>query len=153
MSGYSFEENRADASRLAAMLRTIYECPKPTIARVHGDVYAGGLGPRDDLRHRGRGSTAANFCLSETKLGLIPATISPYVIQAMGRNASRRYFLTAEKFDASEAFRVGLVHDLAAPDELDAKVNAILGALMVTSGSAVADAKAARARGRWPRRR
>ena len=140
MSGYSFDENRADASRLAAMLRTIYECPKPTIARVHGDVYAGGLGlvTTCDIAVA---STAANFCLSETKLGLIPATISPYVIQAIGRNASRRYFLTAEKFDASEAFRLGLVHDIAAPDELDAKVNQILGALMVTSGGAVADAK------------
>ena len=140
MSGYTYEENRADAAKLAAMLRTIYECPKPTIARVHGDVYAGGLGlvTTCDIAVA---STAANFCLSETKLGLIPATISPYVIQAMGRNASRRYFMTAEKFDASEAFRVGLVHDLAAPDELDAKVNEILGALMVTSASAVADAK------------
>jgi methylglutaconyl-CoA hydratase len=140
MSGYSYEENRADASRLATMLRTIYECPKPTLARVHGDAYAGGTG-LVAVCDIAVAATSAHFCLSETKLGLIPATISPYVIQAMGRNAARRYFLTAERFDASEAFRIGFVHDLAAPDELDAKVNEILGALMLTSGNAVADAK------------
>jgi methylglutaconyl-CoA hydratase len=140
MSGYSFEENRADASRLAVMLRTIYECPKPTIARVQGDVYAGGMGLVAACDMAVAVDTAG-FCLSEVKLGLIPATISPYVIQAMGRNASRRYFMTAEKFDASEAFRVGLVHELVVPDQLDAKINEILGALMLTSGSAAADAK------------
>jgi methylglutaconyl-CoA hydratase len=140
MSGYSLDENRADARALADMLRTVYLCPKPTIARVHGDAYAGGIGliAACDIAYA---ATTASFCLSETKLGLIPATISPYVIKAMGANAARRYFLTAEKFDAAEAFRIGLVHDIAPPDGLDAAVNETLGALMLTSDQAAREAK------------
>jgi methylglutaconyl-CoA hydratase len=140
MSGYSPEENHADALKLATLLRTIHDCPKPVVARVHGDAYAGGVGlvAACDIAVA---SLAAEFCLSETRLGLVPATISPYVVAAMGARQARRYMLTAEKFDASEAFRIGLVHELAAPDELDVKVNTLLGALMVTSGSAVATTK------------
>jgi methylglutaconyl-CoA hydratase len=140
MSAYSLDDNRRDALALAAMLRTLYECPKPTVARVHGDAYAGGLGivAACDIAFA---STAASFCLSETRLGLIPATIAPYVLRAIGANAARRYFLTAEKFDASEAFRIGLVHDIAPPDQLDAEVNELLGALLATSAQAVAAAK------------
>jgi methylglutaconyl-CoA hydratase len=139
MSGYSLDENRRDARALADMLRTIHDCPKPVIARVHGDAYAGGMGlvAACDVAVA---SLAATFCLSETKLGLIPATIGPYVARAIGNHA-RRYFLTAEKFDASEAFRIGLVHEIVPPDELDEKVNAVLGALMATSGHAVREAK------------
>jgi methylglutaconyl-CoA hydratase len=140
MSGYSHAENQADAMKLATMLRTIYECPKPVIARVHGDVYAGGVGlvAACDIAVA---AIDANFCLSETKLGLIPATVGPYVLRAMTPNAGRRYFLTAEKFTAGEAFRIGLVHDLAPLEELDGRVNEILGALMLTSQNAVAEAK------------
>ena len=140
MAGYSNAENQADAMKLATMLRTIYECPKPVIARVHGDTYAGGVGlvAACDISVA---SLDASFCLSETKLGLIPATIGPYVVRAMGANMARRYFLTAEKFTAGEAYRVGLLHDLAPPEELDGKVNEILGALMLTSQNAVAEAK------------
>ena len=140
MAGFSYDENREDARRLAAMLHTIHECPKPVIARVHGDAYAGGVGlvAACDIAVAAVGST---FCLSETRLGLIPATIGPYVIRAMGPNAARRYFLTAERFDASEAFRIGLVHELAAPDELDGRINELLGALMQTSAQAVAESK------------
>ncbi len=140
MSAYTLEENRADARALAQMLRTIYLTPKPVIARVHGDAYAGGIGlvAACDIAIA---ATTASFCLSETKLGLLPATISPYVIRAMGTNAARRYFLTAEKFDAAEAFRIGLVHDIAPPDALDAAVNEALGALMLTSDHAVRAAK------------
>ena len=140
MAAYSPDENRHDARQLAEMLRTIYECPKPTIARVHGDAYAGGMGlvAACDMAFAAIG---AGFCLSETRLGLIPATISPYVIRAIGTNAARRYMLTAEKFDSAEAFRIGLVHDLAPADALDAKVNETLGALMVTSSDAVREAK------------
>jgi methylglutaconyl-CoA hydratase len=140
MSGYSPEENHADALKLATLLRTIHDCPKPVVARVHGDAYAGGVGlvAACDIAVA---ALAAEFCLSETRLGLVPATISPYVIGAMGARQARRYMVTAEKFDASEAFRVGLVHELAAPDELDVKINTLLGALMVTSGSAVATTK------------
>jgi len=140
MASFTHQENRADALKLATMLRTIYECPKPVIARVHGDAYAGGVGlvAACDIAVAAIG---AAFCLSETKLGLIPATIGPYVIRAMGVNAARRYFLTAEKFDASEAFRLGLVHDLAAPEELDVRINALLGTLMLTSANAVSESK------------
>ncbi len=140
MAGYSMQENRTDARALADMLRTIYECPKPTIARVHGDAYAGGMGlvAACDIAFA---SVGANFCLSETRLGLIPATISPYVMRSMGVNAARRYFLTAERFDAAEAYRIGFVHDIARPEELDARVNTLLGALMETSANAVREAK------------
>ena len=140
MASFTHQENRADALKLATMLRTIYECPKPVIARVHGDAYAGGVGlvAACDIAVAAIGT---DFCLSETKLGLIPATIGPYVIRAMGANAARRYFLTAEKFDASEAFRLGLVHDLAPLEELDLRINALLGTLMQTSANAVSESK------------
>jgi methylglutaconyl-CoA hydratase len=140
MAGFSYDENRDDAMKLATMLHTIYQCPKPVIARVHGDAYAGGVGlvAACDIAVAAIGTT---FCLSETRLGLIPATIGPYVIRAMGVSAARRYVLTAEKFDASEAFRIGLVHDLAPAEELDSRINEMLGALMQTSSHAVAEAK------------
>jgi methylglutaconyl-CoA hydratase len=139
MAAFSYEENRADAMRLATMLRTIHECPKPVIARVHGDAYAGGVGlvAACDIAVAANG---ASFCLSETRLGLIPATIGPYVVRAMG-NAARRYFLTAEKFDASEAHRIGLVHMLSRPEDLDSRINQLLGDLVQTSAHAVAEAK------------
>ena len=107
---------------------------------MHGDAYAGGVGlvAACDISVA---SLDANFCLSETKLGLIPATIGPYVLRAMNANIARRYFLTAEKFNAAEAFRIGLVHEITVPEELDGKVNEILGALMLTSQHAVAEAK------------
>lgn len=140
MAGFSHDENRADALKLAAMLRTIHDCPKPVIARVHGDAYAGGVGLAAvcDIVVA---AIEANFCLSETKLGLIPATIGPYVVRAMGINAARRFFLTAEKFNAAEAYRIGLVHEIASLEELDGAINAMLGTLLQTSGNAVAEAK------------
>jgi methylglutaconyl-CoA hydratase len=140
MAGYSHAENLADARALADMLRTIHDCPKPTLARVHGDAYAGGMGLVAACDIAVAASTA-NFCLSETKLGLIPATISPYVIRAMGAQAARRYALTAERFDATEALRLGFVHAVAAPDALDARVEDILAALLQTSANAVCEAK------------
>jgi methylglutaconyl-CoA hydratase len=140
MAQYSHEENRADAMKLATMLRTIHECPKPVIARVHGPAFAGGVGlvAACDIAVA---SVTADFCLTETKLGLIPATIAPYVIRAMGASQARRYFLTAEKFSAGEAGRIGLVHSVVAENELDGTVNALLGALMLTSAEAVTEAK------------
>lgn len=140
MAGYSHDENRADARALATMLRTIYLCPKPTIARVHGDAYAGGMGlvAACDIAVA---ATSANFCLSETKLGLIPATIGPYVVRALGEQAARRYALTAERFDAAEALRLGFVHAVAAPEALDARIEEILAAIMQTSAHAVREAK------------
>ena len=140
MSQYSHDENRADAMKLATMLRTIHECPKPVIARVHGPAFAGGVGlvAACDIAIA---SLNAEFCLTETKLGLIPATIAPYVMRAMGPNQARRYFLTAEKFDAGEAYRIGLVHNIAPPDQLDSTINELLATLMLTSAEAVAAAK------------
>jgi methylglutaconyl-CoA hydratase len=140
MAGYSVEENRADARALAGMLRALYECPKPTVARVHGDAYAGGMGLVAACDVAVAASTA-NFCLSETRLGLVPATISPYVIRALGEQAARRYALTAERFDAAEALRLGFVHAVAPPEALDARVEAIVAALLQTSADAVREAK------------
>jgi methylglutaconyl-CoA hydratase len=136
MADYTRDENLADAGQLAAMLRAIYECPKPTIARVQGDVFAGGVGlvAACDIAVS---VDTATYCLSEVKLGLIPATISPYVIRAMGARASHRYFLTAERFSAAEAHRIGLVHEVVAADALDAKVAELTSALVSASPNAV----------------
>ena len=136
MADYTRDENVADAAKLAEMLRVIYECPKPTIARVQGDVYAGGMGLVAACDMAVSVDTAG-YCLSEVKLGLIPATISPYVIRAMGARAAHRYFLTAERFDAAEALRTGFVHAVVAPDQLDAKVDELARAITVASPDAV----------------
>jgi methylglutaconyl-CoA hydratase len=140
MAGYTHAENQADALQLAEMLRTIYLCPKPVVAKVQGDCYAGGMGlvAACDIIVA---VEEANFCLSEVKLGLIPATISPYVIKAMGENASRRYFLTAERFGAQEALRIGFAHEVVPADALDAKVAEIIKALVNNSPNAVRQAK------------
>lgn len=136
MADYSRDENLADAALLAEMLRVIYECPHPTIARVQGDVYAGGMGLVAACDMAVAVDTAG-FCLSEVKLGLIPATISPYVARAMGARASHRYFLTAERFDAAEALRIGFVHEVVPADQLDARVDALLKALSQAGPQAV----------------
>jgi methylglutaconyl-CoA hydratase len=157
MAAYSREENRADAALLAEMLRVIYECPKPVIAKVQGDCYAGGMGlvAACDIAIA---AEQASFCLSEVKIGLIPATISPYVIRTMGQNAARRYFLTAEKFSAREALRIGFVHQvvpanvqditvegmanaLTNPDPLSAAVDEVVNALLSASPHAAKEAK------------
>jgi methylglutaconyl-CoA hydratase len=136
MADFSREENLADAGKLAEMLRVIYECPKPTVARVQGDVYAGGMGLVACCDVAVSVETAG-YCLSEVKLGLIPATISPYVIRALGARASHRYFLTAERFSAQEALRLGFVHEVVSADQLDAKVDEIVQALVKNSPHAV----------------
>ena len=140
MADYTREENIQDAGLLAEMLRVIYECPKPTIARVQGDVYAGGVGLVACCDIAVSADTV-HYCLSETKIGLIPATISPYVIRAMGARAAHRYFLTAERFNAAEALRIGFVHEVVAHDQLDAKVGEVLKALLGASPNAVQAAK------------
>lgn len=141
MAAYSDDENHQDAMRLADMLRTIYLCPRPVVAKVQGDCYAGGMGlvAACDIVIA---SEQASFCLSEVRLGLIPATISPYVIKAMGEQAARRYFLTAERFDAARALDIGLAHEVVAPDALDATVAGIVKALVNNSPNAVRQAKA-----------
>ena len=140
MSGYSVEENRADAMGLAAMLNTIYMMKKPTIARVHGPAFAGGMGlvAACDIAVA---AEEAEFCLSEVKLGLTAATIGPYVVAAMGERHARRYFLTAERFGAAEALRIGLVHNVVPMAELDACVDALLSHLLAASPAAIAASK------------
>jgi len=136
MADYTREENLADAGQLAAMLKAIYECPKPTIASVQGDVFAGGTGlvAACDIAVS---VDTATYCLSEVKLGLIPATISPYVIRAMGARAAHRYFLTAERFSAQEAQRIGFVHELVSADAIEARVAELAQALVSASPNAV----------------
>jgi len=136
MAGYSWEDNHADASRLAHMLWTLYRCPVPIIAAVQGDAYAGGVGLVAVCDVVVAADTAG-FCLSEAKLGLLPATISPYVVRALGEQASRRYFVTAERFSAAEAHRLGLVHELATADTLEEKVQALCAALVANGPTAV----------------
>jgi len=140
MAEFSRAENLADAKALATMLRTLNELPKPTLARVHGAVYGGGVGlvACCDIAIADHD---ASFALSEARLGLIPATISPYVVEAIGARAARRYFLTAERFGAPEAFRLGLLHDIAPAAELDARVNELLGFLVTAGPRAQAECK------------
>jgi methylglutaconyl-CoA hydratase len=140
MSGYSFEQNFADAQALAGMMQTLNGMKKPTIARVHGAVYAGGMGlvAACDIAIAAQD---VEFCLSEARLGLSPATISPYVIAAMGARHARRYFLTAERFTAAEAFRIGFVHDIVLGDELDRRIGELLGDLLKTGPNAVVACK------------
>lgn len=140
MAAYTFDENIADATLLADMLHAIYACSKPVIGRIHGDVYAGGVG-LVAVCDMAVAVTEAHFCLSETRLGLIPATISPYVMAAMGHQAARRYMLTAERFNAAEAYRLGLVHEICPAEELDEYVGALADALLGCSPQAVTAAK------------
>jgi len=125
MAGYGYEQNLADAKALAEMLKTLDRLSKPTLARVHGPAFAGGVGlvAACDIAI---GAAEAEFSLTEVKLGLSPATISPYVVRAMGERASRRYFLTGERFGASEAHRLGLLAMVVAPENLDAGIGEVL---------------------------
>ena len=136
MADYTRDENLQDAGKLAEMLRVIYTCSKPVIAQVQGEVYAGGMGLVAACDMAVSVDTA-HYCLSEVKLGLIPATISPYVIRAMGARASHRWFLTAERFDAAEAHRIGFVHAVVTADQLEARVAEIARALVSASPAAV----------------
>src|SRR3546814_223298 len=113
MAGYSRAENLEDARRLARLMRTLNDMAKPTIALVQGPAYGGGVGlvACCDVAIA---VEDAKFCLSEVKLGLIPAVISPYVVATIGESAARRYFLTAETFSSWEAQRLGLVHEVVA---------------------------------------
>ena len=136
MAGYSWDQNRADAQKLADMLWTLDQCPVPIVARIQGDCYAGGMGlacVSDVLV----ASDNVTFCLSEARLGLLPATISPYVIRAMGPQQSRRYMVTAERFSATQAHAMGMVHELVGPDALDAKVAEIVNTLVANGPAAV----------------
>lgn len=140
MAAYSGEENVADARALAGLMRVIDRLAKPVIARVQGAAFGGGVGlvACCDMAVAAR---EAVFCLSEVRLGLIPAVISPYVVRAMGARAARRYFLTAERFGADEAHRLGLVHQVTDAEGLDAAVAALAEHLLKGGPAALASAK------------
>ena len=129
MADFSWEQNRADAQKLADMLWTLDQCPVPIVGRVQGDCYAGGMGLAA-VCDVVVAADSATFCLSEARLGLLPATISPYVIRALGVQASRRYMLTAERFSAAQAHAHGFVHSVCAPEQLDSEVAALVATLV-----------------------
>jgi methylglutaconyl-CoA hydratase len=140
MAGYSWDENRADAQKLADMLWTLDQCPVPVVGRIQGDCYAGGMGLAaicDVLV----AVEDAIFCLSEARLGLLPATISPYVVRALGVQASRRYMVTAERFSAVRAHALGMVHELATSDTLDATVDELVRTLVANGPKAARECK------------
>ena len=136
MAGYSWAQNQADAAALAEMLWTVWRCPVPVVARVHGDCYAGGVGLAAvcDVRVAAEG---VQFCLSEARLGLLPATIGPYVVRALGEQAARRYFVSAERFSAERAQALGFVHECVPATALDAAVAEIVAAIVANGPAAV----------------
>lgn len=140
MAGYGHDENLADARALAEMLAALERLPQPTIARVHGPAFAGGTGlvAACDIAI---GTPQAKFCFSEAKLGLSPATISPYVLRAIGERAAHRYFLSAEVFDAEEALRIGMLSVLVPAAELDATIDGLLQHLLAGGPQAHAKIK------------
>jgi len=141
-AGYSSEENLRDARGLAEMLRRLAQCPKPTIARIQGAAYGGGVGlvACCDVAIA---TFDTQFSLTEVKLGLIPAVISPHVIAAIGERYARRYMLTAERFSAAEAYRIGLLHELVTDAAaLDEAVGEIVDALLRNAPGAIAECKA-----------
>ncbi|KTT14915.1 enoyl-CoA hydratase/isomerase family protein [Pseudacidovorax intermedius] len=139
-ASFTPEQNLQDAAGLPRMLRTLAESRLPVIARIQGDVYAGGMG-LVSVCDVAISADSANYCLSEVKIGLIPATISPYVIRAMGARAAQRYILTAERFTAAEAHRIGFVHEVVAADALDAKVDEVLKNILAAAPHAVGESK------------
>ncbi len=140
MAAASEEENRQDSLALARLMRTLDELPKPTVARVHGAAFGGGVGlvACCDIAIA---STQARFGLTESRLGLLPAVISPYVIDAIGPRQARRWFASGEHFDADTALRIGLVHQLAEPDAIDDAVRLQLELLGKAGPIAAASAK------------
>lgn len=145
MAGYGEAENLADAGRLALLMRTLAYLGKPTLARVQGSAFGGGVGlvACCDIAI---GVPAAKFALTEVRLGLVPAVISPYVIAAIGARQARRYFQTAEAFDALRARELGLLHEVVEPDQLDAAVARELKLLKAGGPVALAESKALVAR-------
>ena len=140
MAAYSFDENLADAEELAQMFKVLNFMPKPTIARVQGAVFGGAVG-LVSCCDMAVASSKASFCLSEVKIGLMPATISPYVIAAMGSRAARRYFTTAERFSAETASRLGLVSEVVTEERLDATITTLIDGILTNSPQAMRAAK------------
>ena len=141
MAGYGREENLADARALAKLMATLNELPKPTLALVQGPAFGGGVGlvACCDIA---LAADSASFSLSEVKLGLIPAVISPYVVAKIGESAARRYFLTGERFSAEQALSLGLLHEVVAPEALAAAGERLLAALFAGGPQSQSAAKA-----------
>ena len=139
-STYDEERNRADARALELMLRTIDECPKPVVALVNGAAIGGGVGlvAACDIALAAEGAV---FATSEVRLGILPAVIAPFVVRAIGPREARRWFLTAERFGAEEARRIGLVHEVVAADQLEARGAAMVAELLKGGPEAIAEAK------------
>jgi len=139
-AGYSEAENQADATALATLMRTLERLAKPTVARVQGSAFAGGLGliACCDIAIA---ADTAHFAVTEVRLGLIPAVISPYLVAAIGERAARRYVLTAERFDARAALRLGLVHEVVPPAELSHAVQRMAAELIQAGPRSLAAAK------------
>jgi methylglutaconyl-CoA hydratase len=140
MAEYSYTENLRDSKALAEMLRLLNFMPQPTIARVQGAAFGGAVG-LVSCCDMAIAASAATFSLSEVKIGLVPATISPYVIAAIGERAARCYFLTAERFDAHRAMQIGLVNEVIDAEQLDTKVNQLVEAMLANGPNAVMAAK------------
>ncbi|HYG05084.1 MAG TPA: enoyl-CoA hydratase-related protein [Stenotrophomonas sp.] len=140
MAAADEDENRRDAAALARLMRTLDELPRPTVARVHGAAYGGGVGlvACCDIAI---GSAQARFGLTESRLGLVPAVISPYVIAAIGPRQARRWFASAETFDAATAQAIGLLHEVVPAEELDAAIARQIELLLAAGPAAVAAAK------------
>jgi methylglutaconyl-CoA hydratase len=140
MASYSFEENLIDANALANMLKVLNFLPQTTIAQIQGAAFGGAVGLASccDIVIA---SSKASFCLSEVKLGLIPATISPYVVNAIGQKASRRYFQTAERFFADKAQQLGLVDEIVSVEELENTVSNMVSTILSNGPKAVRQAK------------
>jgi methylglutaconyl-CoA hydratase len=136
----SYEQNYAESLALADFLEELDTLPKPTVARVNGPAVGGGTGfiAACDIAVA---SSAATFGLSEVKIGLVPAVISPYVVQRIGESQARRYFLTGERFDARRAEEIGLVHMVVDPDDLEARLKEVLDGLLSSGPEALAKAK------------
>lgn len=141
MAGYSQTDNQRDAEQLAAMLSALNNLPMSTIARVQGAAFGGAVG-LISCCDMAVASERASFCLSEVKLGLIPATISPYVLRAIGERAARRYFTTAERFTASTALQLGLLSEVVAEENLDEACQQLINTLLANGPQAVREAKA-----------
>lgn len=140
MAGFSRADNLRDATALARLLQALATCPKPTVARVHGAALAGGSGlvAACDIAIA---TPQASFGTTEVRLGLVPATIGPYLVRAIGTRAAQRYFLTGERFGADEAQRLGLVHEVVAAEALDARIGQLAMALLAAAPGALAQCK------------
>lgn len=140
MATYTHDENRCDALAISNMLDALNTLPKPTVARIQGPAYGGGVGLVCccDIA---LATPEARFCLSEVRIGMIPATIAPYVVRAIGQRAARRYFTTAEVISAQQAVSLGLVSELVSVRELDQRIDEIADQVMLNGPAAMADAK------------